>query len=128
MTAISARIPSNSESGSTNRGPRKKAGRNAAEPIEAAAVYREGILVQAPRPERFAIHKLVVADRRRDHLKALKDLMQSELLVAILAEDRPADLAEAYEDAMDRGPKWRERIEASLKRLPETRARIDACL
>ena len=37
-----------------------------AEPIHAAALYRSGVLVQVPRPERFAIHKLIVADRRRD--------------------------------------------------------------
>lgn len=92
-----------------------------AEPIHAAAVYREGILVRIPRPERFAIHKLIVADRRLagpDSAKSRKDMMQAELLVSILAEDRPADLREAYEDAISRGPKWRERIERSLKRRP----------
>ena len=90
-----------------------------ADPAPAAAVYRDGILVHVPRPERFAIHKLIVADRRRDgpdSLKARKDLLQAELLIAILAEDRPSDLAEAYEDAMARGSRWRARIEASLAR------------
>lgn len=92
-----------------------------AEPIHAAAIYREGILVRIPRPERFAIHKLIVADRRLsgpDSAKSRKDLLQAELLASILAEDRPADLREAYEDAMSRDPKWRERIERSLKRAP----------
>lgn len=90
--------------------------------IHAAAVYREGILVKAPRPERFAIHKLIVAARRRDgpdSLKARKDLMQAELLISILSEDRPADLIEAYKDAVSRGPRWRQRIEASLDRAPK---------
>lgn len=98
-----------------------------AEPIPAAAVYRDEILVRLPRPERFAIHKLIVADRRRrgpDSQKARKDLSQAEFVVAVLAEDRPADLAAAYDDAMARGPRWRERIEASLKRSPATRERI----
>ncbi|WP_241560124.1 GSU2403 family nucleotidyltransferase fold protein [Solirhodobacter olei] len=27
------------------------------------ALYRSGVLVQIPQPERFAIHKLIVADR-----------------------------------------------------------------
>jgi hypothetical protein len=95
-----------------------------AEPIDAAAIYRDGILVRAPRPERFAIHKLIVADRRlegRDSLKSRKDLMQAETLIALLARDRPGDLAEAYRDAMDRGPRWRERIERSLSRSAEAR-------
>lgn len=90
--------------------------------LDAAAVYREGVLVKAPRPERFAIHKLIVADRRRegpDSLKARKDLMQAELMISILSEDRPSDLVRAYEDAMGRGRRWRERIERSLERSPE---------
>jgi hypothetical protein len=92
-----------------------------AEPIEAAAAYRDGILIHIPRPERFAVHKLIVADRRQgaERQKARKDLLQAELLCRVLAEDRPFDLVEAYEDAMSRGPRWRERIDASLKRAPQ---------
>ena len=33
------------------------------EPIQAVVLYRNGVLVQVPRPERFAIHKLIVAYR-----------------------------------------------------------------
>jgi hypothetical protein len=90
-----------------------------AEPIDAAAIYRDGILVRAPRPERFAIHKLIVADRRldgRDSLKSRKDLMQAETLISLLSRDRPDDLADAYRDAIERGPRWRERIDRSLQR------------
>lgn len=100
-----------------------------ADPIHAVALYRSGVLVQIPRPERFAIHKLIVADRRRggpDHLKARKDRAQAEFLVATLAEDRPDELAEAYADALSCGPRWRARIEASLKRMPETAGRLSA--
>ncbi|WP_018302829.1 nucleotidyltransferase family protein [Wenxinia marina] len=100
-----------------------------AEPIAAAALYRSGILVQIPRPERFAIHKLIVADRRRDgtdSVKARKDRAQAALLVEVLAEERPDELAEAWEDARGRGPRWRERIDRTLARMPETRARLEA--
>lgn len=100
-----------------------------ADPIQAVALYRSGVLVQVPRPERFAIHKLVVADRRQggpDQFKARKDRAQAEFLVAVLSEDRPDELAEAYEDALSRGPRWRERIKASLKRMPETQERLSA--
>lgn len=98
-----------------------------AEPLHAAAVYRDGILLQVPRPERFAVHKLIVADRRRegpDSLKARKDLLQAELLMAALAEDRPSDLLGAYEAAMSQGPRWRARIGRSLARAPEAAAAI----
>ena len=92
-----------------------------AEPIQAAVVYRSGILVQIPRPERFAIHKLIAADRRLsgpEAGKARKDLMQAEFLIEALAEDRPDEIAEAYQAALKSGPKWRERIEATLRRAP----------
>lgn len=98
------------------------------EPLDAAAVYREGILVKAPRPEKFAIHKLIVADRRMggpDSLKARKDLMQAEILMSILAEDRPADLFEAYEEAASRGRRWRERLDATLTRAPQIAALLE---
>jgi hypothetical protein len=100
-----------------------------AEPIPAVALYRSGVLVQIPRPERFAIHKLIVADRRRagpDQGKARKDRGQAAYLIAVLAEDRPDDLREAYQDVLSRGPRWRERIESSLNRLPETQAILNA--
>jgi hypothetical protein len=94
-----------------------------AEPIHAIALYRAGVLVQIPRPERFAIHKLIVADRRKggpDQTKASKDRGQAAFLIEVLAEDRPDDIREAYNDALSRGPRWRERIEASLTRMPQT--------
>jgi len=99
-----------------------------AEPITAAVTYRSGVLVQIPRPERLAIHKLIVADRRRDgpdSLKAHKDRMQASFLIRILVEDRPDDLREAYADAMNAGPQWRDRIGATLKRLPEVAALLE---
>ena len=96
-----------------------------AEPIKAIALYRAGVLVQIPRPERFAIHKLIVADRRRDGpdlSKARKDRAQAAHLIEILAQDRPDDLRDAYADARTRGPRWRERLDRSLTHLPKTAA------
>lgn len=98
-----------------------------AQPIRAAALYRSGVLIQIPRPEAYAIHKLIVANRRMagpDQLKSRKDRAQAALLIEALAEDRPDELREAYEDALSRGPQWRAHIEASLKRLPATAAQL----
>lgn len=93
-----------------------------AEPILAAIPYRSGVLVQIPRPERYAIHKLIVASRRRDddRLKAQKDRAQAAFLISALAADRPDELLEAYEDAVARGPRWRSHIQSSLDQMPET--------
>lgn len=98
-----------------------------AAPIPAVALYREGVLVQIPRPERFAIHKLIVADRRQggpDQIKSRKDRAQAAFLIAALVEDRPMDLREAYTDALSCGPRWRDRIASSLARMPEARAQL----
>lgn len=98
-----------------------------AEPMPAAVTYRDGVLVQIPRPERFAIHKIIVADRRRDgpdSLKSIKDRLQAEFLVDVLSADRPDDLREALEDALARGKRWRDRIAATLKRSPSLQAAL----
>ena len=98
-----------------------------AEPIQTPLLYRSGVLVQIPRPERFAIHKLIVADRRKadhDQLKARKERAQADLLIDVLSEERPEDLTEAYEIAMDHGPAWRTRIEVSLEMMPGARERL----
>jgi hypothetical protein len=99
-----------------------------AEPIKAAALYRSGVLVQIPRPEAYAIHKLIVADRRKgpDQLKSRKDRAQAALLIEALAEDRPDELREAYQDARERGPQWRAHLDATLKRMPDTAAKLAA--
>jgi len=93
------------------------------DPIQAAVTYRSGVLVQIPRPEKFAVHKLIVADRRRegsDTLKAHKDRKQAEFLIEALTADRPDDLIEAFEEAAEKGEKWRLRIGRSLAKLPTT--------
>ena len=100
-----------------------------AEPIFAAALFRSDILVRVPRPERYAIHKLIIADRRRDgagSLKSTKDREQAAFLIEAMAEDRPDDLARAYVTALEVGPRWREHIGNSLKRMPEAKSILDS--
>lgn len=95
-------------------------------PVQAVALYREGVLVQIPRPERYAIHKLIVAQRRTGphRGKARKDLAQAEALIEVLAEQRPIELLAAYETAMASGRAWERAIGRSLKQRPETAALI----
>lgn len=91
------------------------------DPIPAVALYREGVLAQVPKPERFAVHKLIVASRRRGpgQAKSEKDIAQSRALIAALAESRPAELKGAYKEARAEGPAWRAAIDAALKRAPD---------
>jgi hypothetical protein len=93
-----------------------------ADPIPAVALYRAGVLVRIPRPERYAIHKLIVAQRRRgpDISKRRKDLAQAAALIEVLAEERPTELRRAYAVANDAGPEWRSAIERTLGSMPTT--------
>lgn len=97
-----------------------------ADPIPAAGLYRSGVLLQIPRPERYAIHKLIVAQRRTggQESKARKDLAQAESLIRVLAEDRPYDLQSAWQTALNSGEKWREAIDRSLRQKPDIAATL----
>ena len=92
-----------------------------AEPIPAVGLCRSGVLVKIPRPERYAIHKLVVAQCRTSGLqaKSQKDFAQARNLIRILSEDRPYTLREAYETAMNIGQEWRDEIEKSFSQHPD---------
>ena len=90
------------------------------EPIQTAILYRSGILINVPRPARYAVHKLIVATRRGSSsaAKATKDIEQSAALIRVLAEDRPDELEEAFLEARARGPSWREAVDRGSRRLP----------
>lgn len=92
-----------------------------AQPIHAVALYLDGVLVQVPRPERYAVHKLIVAQRRpvSSRAKSRKDLEQARDLIEVLAVDRGDDLHDAFEAAMGAGPKWRQAITKSLAQRPD---------
>ncbi len=90
------------------------------EPTQASVLYRSGILVNVPRPGRYAIHKLIVATRRvlSAETKARKDIEQSAALIHVLAEDRPDELEDAYVEARARGPSWQKAVDSGARRLP----------
>ena len=98
-----------------------------ANPIPAVGLYRGGVLVQIPAPERYAIYKLIVTQRRTDDLqtKSRKDFAQARNLIRILSEDRPYTLREAYKTAMDIGPDWRDEIEKSFSQHPDIAKTIE---
>lgn len=93
----------------------------------AVVVARAGMLVNVPTPARYALHKLVTAQRRiaAMHSKTLKDIRQAELLLSVLLEDRPGDVARAWHAALKQPPKFRTQIRAGMQKLPaEMRARL----
>ena len=95
------------------------------EPIRAVLLHGAGIPVLVPAPERYAVHKLIVATRRRDSgdgtAKAAKDRQQAITLLSAMVElRREVDVADAWMEAWDRGPSWRNAIAASLNVTDET--------
>ncbi|MGH7005592.1 MAG: nucleotidyltransferase family protein [Alphaproteobacteria bacterium] len=76
-----------------------------------------GVPVTVPRAERYAVHKLIVAAERENQAKARKVIMQAEQMIAILAEQRPLELAEAWETAAAAGPRWRTKLARGRARL-----------
>jgi hypothetical protein len=85
-----------------------------------AAVLDGGsVLVNVPAPARLAIHKLVTAQSRPlvAQSKAVKDLLQAEALLEILLEDRPGDLALAFEGVQQTSGAFQKQVRAALTRL-----------
>ncbi len=94
--------------------------------IQAAVLYEAGILVNVPAPERYALHKLIVAQRRRTGAaKSEKDLLQAAALIVILSERRSTQLREMWTEAYGRGPRWQELLIRGLGMIaPHARDRM----
>ncbi|WP_338118974.1 nucleotidyltransferase family protein [Paracraurococcus ruber] len=86
--------------------------------VQAVALHGAGVPINVPAPERFALHKLIVARRRDDQAKARKDLAQAAQLLDVLARQRPFELAAAWHEAWSRGPGWREPLAQAHALLP----------
>ena len=88
-------------------------------PIPAAALYGSGVPIHVPTPPRFAIHKLILAQKRtHDRPKRGKDLAQAKALIDVLLESDRWALADAYHDACEQGDRgWRQPIVRSLAEL-----------
>jgi len=91
----------------------------AQETIEAVALYGKGVLVRVPAPARFAVHKLILAQRRKERSKRVKDLRQAQDIIDIMSATDEDTLHDALDSARRRGKAWRSAIDASLKLMGE---------
>jgi hypothetical protein len=104
------------------------------QPERAVMLHGAGVPVTVPAPERFAVHKLIIASRRRSDVngvsKSQKDLTQAQNLMLAMIETRRTDaLADVFMEAWDRGEAWKEAITASLRKLGDpVRNTVDAAL
>lgn len=93
-----------------------------AHPVQAVLLHKGGVPVTVPAPERYAVHKLIVAVQRNNDAngtaKARKDAQQAgHLIEALTLNARQADLGFAWMEAWDRGPRWRENLVEGRQRL-----------
>lgn len=87
-----------------------------ADPIPAVSPYMEGLLVQIPRPERYAVHKLIVSQKRHaaSGTKKQKDVEQARVLIEALSETSPYELNEALALAGANGKAWNDALDRAL--------------
>lgn len=85
--------------------------------VHAVMVAGTPCLVNVPQPARYALHKLIVSQERDVTAtdKKAKDLRQAGLLIELLREERPGDLALALETLTKRGKTWTNKVEAACK-------------
>jgi len=94
------------------------------EPIRTVMLHRSGVPVIVPSPERYAVHKLIVASRRQSDASGIskreKDVYQASLLIEALKITRLLDeLAEVFVEAWNKGSQWRGAIEKGLDLMPD---------
>jgi hypothetical protein len=82
------------------------------DPVRSILLHSAGISVVIPDPSRYAVHKLIIAGRRQNdaggQAKRDKDLRQAGMLFdALPVTGHGPSLADALEEAWDRGPAWK---------------------
>jgi hypothetical protein len=86
-----------------------------------AVLGGSGVLVNVPRPGRFALHKLIVASRRGTRstgtTKAPKDRAQASALLRVLLAELPGELTLAWKALSRRGKAWTGAAASSIARL-----------
>ena len=89
-------------------------------PIQLTLLAQRGpITVNAPPPEKYALHKLLVYGERPQsmRIKASKDLLQAASLIDYLAKNDTELLQATWENLLSQGPGWRERAIIGLRAL-----------
>jgi hypothetical protein len=88
------------------------------DPEPAVILHGAGVYVNVPASQRFAVHKLMIARRRREGAaKRDKDVQQAEALLSLLLKKRRHELKSAWEEAYKRGKEWRRLLSEGLDDL-----------
>ena len=88
------------------------------DPLRSTLIARNGpMVVNLPRPERYALHKLLVYGERpqSQRTKARKDVAQAAALMDYLLVHDAAEIAALWKDVNARGPGWRKRLQEGFQ-------------
>lgn len=91
-----------------------------ADPTPTVALWGSGIPINIPQPARFAVHKLILAQKRDagSRLKRQKDLAQAEALITAMEAHDPYALHDAFLDAAAQGRRgWHDPLVRSLTEI-----------
>lgn len=97
------------------------------EPQEAVVLTRNGVLVSVPQSARYALHKCVIYQYRRDDAKREKDLLQAESILTVLEDRMPHLIINVWRDLP-----WKDKAMVGISELKDKelterlRALIDA--
>jgi hypothetical protein len=97
-------------------------------PIQISLLAQRGaITVNAPPPEKYALHKLLVYGERPQNMrvKAGKDLDQAASLIAYLGKNDASLLGETWAALVSHGPGWKTRALVGLAALKERYPALD---
>ena len=89
------------------------------------------IVVNVPRPERFALAKLMLYPERlagTQPEKARKDLWQAASLIDYLSANDPVALLAAWNDLLERGPTWRKLANIGFQALKQRHPDIQCAI
>lgn len=88
------------------------------DPEPAVLLYGSGIFLNVPTPQRYAVHKLMIARRRpQGAAKRDKDVRQAEALMSLLMKKRRHELKSAWDEAYKRGKEWQRLLSEGLDDL-----------
>jgi hypothetical protein len=92
-----------------------------AQAVQAVILFGSGILVNVPRPARFALHKLWVSTQRSaaERAKARKDVAQATAILEVLASDASAEIEEAWAEIVENHRPLVAKIRSAARALPQ---------
>jgi hypothetical protein len=84
------------------------------DPIPAAVISNDAIVVQVPQPLKFGLHKLIISQLRdvTARAKAEKDIYQAHQILSFYNKERPVELREVWIELISRGSSWKKLAEA----------------